>query len=144
MYTANHAHAAKKSKNGPATIPIKPKTTVSARNAKNVVNLFNGCVERKKQMPWIRKSDHERFFADPAKSPIEWKGKDKGWREKETGKKLMQVSIGRSIWMRPFMGGSGEVRRIQHLYIEGEPCPTDSTTYGASIYEDEIMEAGRT
>ena len=94
-------------------------------------------------MPWIRKADHKRFFADPVKSPIEWKGKDKGWREKETGKKLMQSATGRSIWIRPFDGGSGEVRSVQHLYIEGEHCPTDGITYGSPIYEDELMEVTR-
>ena len=91
-------------------------------------------------MPWIRKADHERFFADPVKSPIEWRGKAKGWREKGSDKKLMQCATGRSIWERPFMGGSGEVRSVQHLYIEGEPNPTEGMTYGSPIYEDEIME----
>jgi hypothetical protein len=94
-------------------------------------------------MPWIRKADHERFFADPVKSPIEWKGVDRGWCEKETGKKLMQVSMGRSIWTRPFEGGGGEVRSVQHLYIEGEPNPTEGMTQGSPIYEDEIMEVTR-
>lgn len=90
-------------------------------------------------MPWIRKVDHERFFADKAKSPVEWR-EGKGWYVKGSNKKLMQSATGRSIWERPFMGGSGEVRSVQHLYIEGEPCPTDSMTYGASIYEDELMQ----
>jgi hypothetical protein len=38
------------------------------------------------------------------------------------------------------MGGSGEVRKVEHLYIEGEPDPAKNMVYGASIYEDELME----
>ena len=91
-------------------------------------------------MPWIRKSDHERFFADPAKSPIEWKGEEKGWRVKGSDKKLMQSGVGRSIWERPFMGGGGEVRGVLHLFIEGEPDPTEGMTHGNPIYEDELIE----
>lgn len=89
-------------------------------------------------MPWILKSDHERFFADPAKSPVEWRGK--GWFKKGSDKKLLVAAFGRSIWTRPFMGGSGEVRRVEHLYIEGEPDPAKRMVYGASIYEDELIQ----
>lgn len=89
-------------------------------------------------MPWIRKSDHERFFANLETSPVEWRGK--GWFEKGSDKKLLVAAFGRSIWERPFMGGSGEVRKVEHLYIEGEPDPAKNMVYGASIYEDELMQ----
>ena len=88
---------------------------------------------------WILKIDHERFFADPAKSPITWRGVDKGWVDKDTGAQLRFTAIGRSIWIKPFTGGKGEVRRVHHFYLEGEN-PYAAITHGEPIYEDELMQ----
>ncbi len=89
---------------------------------------------------WILKNDHERFFANPATSPVTWRGVDKGWVDKETGAQLRFVAVGRSIWIRPCEGGSGEVRRVHHLYIEGSENPYAAVTHGEPIYEDELMK----
>jgi len=64
-------------------------------------------------------------------------GTDGKWRCKKTGEEIKQAIIGRSIWTRPFLGGSGEVRRVVHPFCktcDGVP----DITYGEHIYEDEL------
>jgi len=60
------------------------------------------------------------------------------WKCKKTNTAIKQTIIGRSIWIRPFLGGSGEVRQVTHPFCEkcdGRP----TITYGTPIYEDELM-----
>ncbi len=55
--------------------------------------------------------------------------------------RLLILATGRSIWNRPFNGGSGEVRRVGEVYCpkcEGEP---ELPIFGAPIYEDQILQA---
>jgi len=81
------------------------------------------------------------------KSDWEWLKKhgimdEKGWKCKKTGVAIMSAIIGRSIWMRPFMGGSGEVRQVAHLYCLG--CGKRPVIeHGTPIYEDELIEMSR-
>ena len=67
------------------------------------------------------------------------RGADNVIRCKKTGAEIKQTVIGRSIWTRPFLGGSGEVRRVIHPF-----CPkcgsAPDIAYGEPIYEDELTE----
>jgi hypothetical protein len=79
------------------------------------------------------------------KSDFDWlmehaeRGTDDVIRCKKTGAEIKQVITGRSIWTRPFSGGSGEVRQVIHPF-----CPScgeePNIPYGTPIYEDELRE----
>jgi len=62
------------------------------------------------------------------------------WKCKKTGVRITTSITGRSIWSRPFHGGSGEVRQLVHLHCH--ECQPDFKLpeYGTSIYEDEIVD----
>ena len=77
-----------------------------------------------------------RFFDEKAQPRPGVELTEEGWVK--DGKRLMVYQTGRSIWFRPFTGGGGEVRPVQHFFLEGEPQP--SLQYGAPIYEDELMD----
>jgi hypothetical protein len=78
------------------------------------------------------------------KTELEWlkshaeQDKQGIWKCRKTDKGILTAVVGRSIWLRPFMGGSGEVRRVTHLACDG--CNPDkiSPDHGAPIYEDEL------
>lgn len=58
------------------------------------------------------------------------------------GAELQIVATGRSLWMRPFAGGGGEVRRVGEIF-----CPTcdgerQAPAYGTPIYEDDCVDIG--
>lgn len=85
-------------------------------------------------MPHISKDDL-RWLLDHAVQGKE----DNTPRCKTTGVEIRQVVVGRSIWTRPFLGGSGEVRQVMHPY-----CPkcgkAPNVSHGDPIYEDELTE----
>ncbi len=83
----------------------------------------------KSQMDWLK--EHARFH-----------GSDKTWYCKITNKPMLVHPIGRSIWERPFSGGFGEVRQVNHITCSGcDPNP-NLPTHGRPIYEDELVEVG--
>lgn len=60
-------------------------------------------------------------------------------RCQETGEKIQMIVTGRSLWIRPFRGGSGEVVKVIHPYCPAcEPKP--EVSYGDPIYGDELLE----
>jgi hypothetical protein len=63
-----------------------------------------------------------------------------GWKCKTTGQPIKIALIGRSVWIRPFLGGYGEVRQVGHSY-----CPCCQPNFelpklSTPIYEDELGE----
>jgi len=63
---------------------------------------------------------------------------DGKWKCDKSGEVIRSFTTGRSIWIKPFLGGMGEVRMIQHPY-----CPSCNPKYqppphGTPIYEDEL------
>lgn len=65
--------------------------------------------------------------------------KDGVWVCKATHARIRCTEIGRSLWIKPFDGGFGEVRPVGHLW-----CPDcgekPHIKYGMPIYEDELVE----
>ena len=56
------------------------------------------------------------------------------------GRDIEYVGTGRSVWVRPFDGGFGEVKNVGELYCpacDGRPEPP---SYGTPIYSDEFVE----
>ncbi len=80
------------------------------------------------------------------KSQAEWlqrhteMGPDDIPRCKESKSKIKIRIIGRSIWIRPILGGSGKVRRIAHLYCPVCTPDPEFPRYGTPIFEDELIE----
>lgn len=57
------------------------------------------------------------------------------------GKATLMVRVQyRSLWVRPFEGGFGEVGRVAEIYCSGCDPEPKLTTAGAPIYEDELLE----
>jgi len=79
-----------------------------------------------------------------AKSGYEWaeqhaERKDGKIVCKKTGEVLQALTTGRSIWFRPFRGGTGEVRSVVHPWCPG--CGSEpNIRYGEPIYEDELVK----
>ncbi|MFH1473158.1 MAG: hypothetical protein ABIF06_01975 [bacterium] len=67
---------------------------------------------------------------------------DGSWRCKEEASAFIQhATTGRSIWIRPFGGGAGEVRMVTHLFCpEHNPDKMEHVSYGTPIYEDALVE----
>ena len=92
----------------------------------------------------IPKADYDRYFAENAAHPVVFPDQDgytgdgEGPVCKVSGEPLQEIVTGRSIWIRPFGGGFGEVRRVAHLYCGCEP-KREPPTYGTPIYEDELV-----
>ena len=53
---------------------------------------------------------------------------------------LMISGTGRSIWVRPFDGGFGEVMLVGEVYCPKCDSAPEPPGYGTPIYEDEIVE----
>ena len=70
-------------------------------------------------------------------------GEDGKWQCKETKAVIRIIVTGRSIWIRPFTGGFGEVRKVGHLYCPKCTPNTNPPQYGAPIYEDELVQVGK-
>ena len=92
----------------------------------------------------IPKRDHDRYFGPRATHPVVFPNEEGGQGDgpvcRETGAPINVLTTGRSIWFKPFAGGGGEVRYIDHLYCSGcESAPNIS--YGTPIYEDELVRA---
>ncbi len=70
------------------------------------------------------------------------RGEDGKWRCKKTEAVVQFAATGRSIWVRPFGGGFGEVRPVAHLFCPG--CTPEAEMklpeYGTPIYEDELLQ----
>jgi hypothetical protein len=63
------------------------------------------------------------------------------WFCKTTGAAIQTARTGRSIWLRPFDGGYGEVRDVDHLWCPS--CtPEPRVEYGTPIYADELVDGG--
>ncbi len=58
---------------------------------------------------------------------------------KTTGAEIKTAEVGRSIWTRPFCGGSGEVRTVTHLACSGCTPNKVPPNHGAPIYEDDLV-----
>ena len=69
------------------------------------------------------------------------KVKDGRWKCKKTGTIIQCLTTGRSIWTKPFSGGSGAVRQIGHLHCPECQPNFELPEYGTSIYSDELVKA---
>lgn len=65
---------------------------------------------------------------------------DKIWVCKKTKEPISNATVGRSIWIKPFTGGSGEVRQVVHLACMKCTPNAEPPNYGTPIYEDELVE----
>lgn len=54
------------------------------------------------------------------------------------GHDVVFKAIGRSIWLRPFMGGPGEVRQVLHPYCLTCNDELPNIALGTPIYDDEL------
>tara|TARA_B100000745_G_scaffold53689_1_gene31869 strand:+ start:1628 stop:1888 length:261 start_codon:yes stop_codon:yes gene_type:complete len=81
----------------------------------------------------VTKADHDWLLEHAAQNP------DNTWVCKETGADIQYKEVGRSIWIRPFQGGFGEVLTVAHLYCP--KCQPDfvAPTSGRPIFEDELV-----
>lgn len=61
------------------------------------------------------------------------------WVCKTTGETIDVTVVGRSIWHRPFMGGSGEVRQVGHLSCPGCNPNFTAPDPGTPIYGEELI-----
>lgn len=61
------------------------------------------------------------------------------WTCKKTGEDILSAEVGRSIWYKPFAGGTGEVRSILHVACLA--CNPNATppSPGSPIYSDELV-----
>ncbi|HLC39054.1 MAG TPA: hypothetical protein VJJ80_02970 [Patescibacteria group bacterium] len=62
------------------------------------------------------------------------------WWCKQTGALIQMVIINRSIWIQPFMGGGGDVRRVGHLCCERCNPNRIFPQNGTPIYEDDLYD----
>ncbi|HYC83250.1 MAG TPA: hypothetical protein VEB60_01730 [Candidatus Paceibacterota bacterium] len=80
------------------------------------------------------------------KAQLDWlkehavRGNDKVWRCKEKGTDIQTAAVGRSIWIRPFSGGGGEVREVLHLTCLACSPNAELPEYGEPIYDDELVK----
>jgi hypothetical protein len=78
-------------------------------------------------------------------SEVEWlkqyaeKDETGVWRCKTCNEPIRTAVVGRSIWIRPFNGGPGEVRRVTHLACLVCTPEKQPPRYGSPIYEDELV-----
>lgn len=59
------------------------------------------------------------------------------------GGDLRMIGTGRSLWVRPFAGGFGEVAAVSEVFCpscDSEPVPP---SYRTPIYDDELVERRR-
>ncbi len=61
---------------------------------------------------------------------------------KKTGEEIKSTVVGRSLWIRPFTGGSGEVARVLHVACTACNPTATPPDYGTPIYDDELVESG--
>jgi hypothetical protein len=67
-------------------------------------------------------------------------GEDHLWRCRTTGQPLRIAYRPRSIWIRPFTGGFGEVRLVGHVFCSACQRDPQFPEPGLPIYEDELVE----
>lgn len=100
-------------------------------------------VETRQRTLWIRKTDYYRFFSEDAKHPVIFPSEEGGEGDgpicAETREPLQMLMTGRSIWIRPFAGGDGEVRRVAHLWCPGCGEKEPQVRYGSPVYEEELV-----
>ena len=60
---------------------------------------------------------------------------------KSSGQAIGCAVIGRSIWVRPFQGGFGEVRPVLHVVCTACTPRTTLPSHGDPIYSDELAAA---
>lgn len=89
-------------------------------------------------MPFVSKTDLQWLEGHAVQDPA-----TQGWTCKETGADINAISTGRSIHSNLIRGaGSGEVRRVLHLYCRGCNPKFEAPTYGTPIQEGDLVEVG--
>ena len=93
----------------------------------------------------IPRVDYDRYFGENAAHPLVFPDEDgytgdgEGPVCKVSGEKLQQIVIGRSIWLKPFSGGGGEVRQVAHLSC-GCELKREPPSPGTPIYEEDLAD----
>jgi hypothetical protein len=100
---------------------------------KDVANLLDGDTTHKPA--YILAAD-QKFLKEHAER------RGSRWMCKKTGAIIRVTETGRSIWHRPFMGGSGEVCQVGHLHCPECQPQFSVPSYGTPIYDDELIKVG--